>query len=444
MSSSENHHTERAVLAGILISVELRPIVLDQLAPSDFAHPHHAQVYAAMLDLADRGEPIDELTVRPLVERCEAPEGGWALFLHHLTDEEPTSANLSYHAELVRKESRRRSLVEAMLGAVKRAQKPGSDPDEVLGGAASALARIQDGAGSSQISTLRDVVRAEFQAIQHRFESETPPGLPTGFPELDAKLGGLHPGNLVVLAARPSMGKSSLLRNILDDVTGRQGKRGLLFSFEMTRSEVGQAMIAASAEVNLQRIRNGKIRDDEWPKLAYVLGGHLDHTRLGICDRPYLRIEDIRADTRKFAAQGGIDLLAVDYLQLITGDDRYNPNEQIARISRGLKTLGMELNIPVIAVSQLNRALEGRPNKRPQLSDLRDSGALEQDANLVLFVYRDEVYNAESPAKGMAEIIVAKNRGGPVGTIELRWEGPYTRFLSEQQQQQQKQQRLAI
>jgi replicative DNA helicase len=147
------------------------------------------------------------------------------------------------------------------------------------------------------------------------------------------------------------MGKSSLLRNILDDVTGRQGKRGLLFSFEMTRSEVGQAMIAASAEVNLQRIRNGKIRDDEWPKLAYVLGGHLDHTRLGICDRPYLRIEDIRADTRKFAAQGGIDLLAVDYLQLITGDDRYNPNEQIARISRGLKTLGMELNIPVIAVA---------------------------------------------------------------------------------------------
>lgn len=424
--SNAAHEAERAVLGGILLSCDHRPAELDTLTPEDFGSPQHAAIFAAMQLLAERGEPIDELTVQPILEAAEPPKGGWTKYLHALTAEIPTAANTGYYAKAVRIESRRRACVSAMLDAAKQAREPDADIDEVLGEAVSKLHDIADGGDRVDSVTLGDAVHAEFKAIEHRYESETPPGLPTGFTELDEKLGGLHPSNLVVLAARPSMGKSSLLRNILDNVTS-DGKRALLFSFEMTSAEVAQAMLAAAGGVNLARIRNGRLRDDEWPKLAAVMGHRLGHDRLQIVDKPYMRIGDIRAKARQFAARGGIDLMAVDYLQLITGEGRTR-EEEISRISRGLKTLAMELGIPIIAVAQLNRALEQRPNKRPMLSDLRDSGALEQDANMVLFVYRDEVYNADSSAKGIAEIIVAKNRGGPVGTIELGWEGPYTRF----------------
>ncbi len=423
---------EQCVLGGILLTCDRLPAEVEDLRPDDFAVGAHAAIFAAMRLLRDREEPIDVITVRGLLEgKSTPPDGGWSTYLAQLSNETPTAANLAHHAAVVRKEARRRDSLNVMREAVNQVKEPAADSDDLIAKALSDLGRITDGRDVVRPTTSREAVADEWRAIEERARSKIIPGLATSFPELDEGLGGMHPGNLVILAARPSMGKSSMARNILVNATAHSGKRGILFSLEMDRSEQAQAMLASEGQVNLNKIRTGKLAPEEYQRLLDASQA-LYTDRMGIVDKGSLRISEIKAIARQFAAKGGCDLVVVDYLQLVQGEGETREQE-VASVSRGLKALAGDLRCPVIGVSQLSRAVESRTNKRPILSDLRESGALEQDANQVLFVYRDDYYDTKSKEPGVAEICIAKNRNGPTGTIKLRWVGKYTKFISERQ-----------
>ncbi len=434
MARSENlaESAERAVLGGILINCETLPPGLETLHPGDFAGAVHANIFAAMLRLHAQQEPIDMLTVQTTLSSEAPPRQGWTLYLAELTEGVPTAANVEYYAGIVRREARRRDALQVMTEAMDKVRREGADGDEVVTELVTQLGLIQQGRELTRPVTMRDLLAAELKAIEERGKREET-GLPTGFVALDRVLGGMRPGNLIILAARPSMGKSALATNILEHVATRRSKTGLLFSFEMTREEQVWRILAAEARADLRRIIRGTPNPDEWDRL-YRVAPDLHTDRLAIVDKPALPIAEVRSIARTYAARQQLDLVIVDYLQLMRGEGD-NREQEVASISRGLKALAMELRIPVIALSQLSRAVEARSDKRPMLSDLRDSGSLEQDANVVLFVYRDDYYHDDSDEPGVAEIAIAKNRNGPTGMVKLRWSGKHTRFDSLEEDQ---------
>lgn len=425
---------ERCVLGGILISAAPLPPAIELLSPGDFAHQKHADVFSAILEVHGRNEPVDELTVyKALVRKDGEQKKGWASFLAELTSEIPTAANVEYHAKIVRSEARRRDFLAVMTDAVKRASKPGIDSDEVIDEAIRQLGHLAAGRELIRPATLREIIRDEYRAIGNRHEHGVPPGLPTGFVALDRLLGGLQPGGVTIVAARPSMGKSAFASGVLNYLQ-RMEKTGLLFTLEMTREEQAQRVFASEGRIDLNRIRRGNLNTDEFARLAET-ANRLNNERIGFVDTGGLSMAELRATSRQWAAQRGLDIIVVDYLQLLTGDGD-NREQEVASISRGLKSLAKELRVPVIALSQLSRRVEERSDKRPMLSDLRESGSLEQDASQVIFIYRDDYYNPKSQEPGLAEIGVAKNRNGPTGMIKLRWTKEHTRFDSLDQDKQ--------
>ena len=419
---------ERSVLGGVLILGHTPPTV-SLLRASDFASKIHALVFAAMLELSARGEAIDFITTARELAGINPPrDETWKSYLGDLTSEVPTAANVEYYAENVRKESRRRALLKIASEAVGKAQCAGADGNEVLGETVTKLSQLVNDGQVARASTMADLINQEFKAIEQRQKNGGVVGLPTGFADLDKILGGLHKGGVTVIAARPGMGKSALAANISASVAER-GKNVLLFSLEMGREEQAQRFLAADSRVDLHRIRIGALRDSDWPKLANAMG-RLYKSSIAIHDKGGLTSAELRSLARAYAVKNQVDLIVVDYLGLVHGErQRGDSREQeIAGISRDLKSLAMELNCPLIALSQLNRAVEGRADKRPMLSDLRDSGSIEQDAHQVLFIYRDDYYNQKSQDTGVAEICVAKNRNGPTGMIRLRWAAAFTKF----------------
>jgi len=392
---------ERSVLSCILLSCADVPPAMDLLRPEDFLDRRHMHVFIAMADLAGRDEPIDVVTVlAALREEAIAPKTGWAAYLSELADYSPTAANVEHYTQIVRREARRREFVALTTTAVTKASVPGADADEVFTSMVSDLGQVAEGRDLVRPVSVRDIVRTEFASVQTRAESgDSVTGLRTGFPHLDTMLGGL-PNSLVLI----------------------------VFSLEMSREEYGQAAMASEAKINLQRLRNGTLGDHEWPALTNA-SDRLSGTDCAIVDKPALDVSEVRSITRQYASRHKLGLVVVDYLQLMQA--RADSREQeVAAISRGLHALARELCVPVIALSQLNRGLESRGDKRPMLSDLRESGSLEQDAHQVLFIYRDDYYNTDSKQGGTAEIAIAKNRNGPTGMVRLKWIGSCTRFES--------------
>ena len=421
--------SETSLLGALLIPCSTSwPPDVETLRPGHFSSLTRAKVFAAMLELRARNEQVDQLTVHgALRDQAKPPKAGWATYLAGLCGAVPTAANVDHYARLVLRESRRRDYVSVMSGAVCDAREVGADADAIATTAALRLGEIADGREIMRPVMIHEALKSELADLDERRRSGTPVGHSTGFKELDRIMCGLVPGHMILIAARPSMGKSSLVRNMLVRMSLR-GLGVLLFSLEMSREEIAQAAVASESRVNLQAIRTARLTTDQYDKVVGSMAT-MHASKMAIVDKPEMQIAEIRSISRAFASRNTLHAVAVDYVQLARGDGS-NREQEIASISRGLKALAKELRVPVIGLSQLNRGLESRDDKRPRLSDLRESGSLEQDADEVLFLYRDDYYNQQSSKAGIAEVGVAKNRNGPTGMIELAWLGRFTRFES--------------
>jgi replicative DNA helicase len=421
--------SERSLLGGLLISCNGWPPEAELLSPDHFSCPVRAKIFGAMARLKDANEPVDTITVLGELKHLGSPpKSGWATYLTELSNLTPTAANADHYATLVLRESRRRDYVDVMSEAVDSARKVGADADTIATGAAIELGHIADGRQIARPSSMKEIMRAEFADLGERLNSGSVIGHTTGFAGLDDLTCGLVPGHLIVIAGRPSMGKSSLVRNILVNLAMKHDVGSLLFSFEMSKEEIGQAAIASEGRVNLQKLRTADLTPPQYDRVVEGMAA-LNTNRLQIVDRPGMKISEIRTVARAFASRHPLGVIAVDYIQLAEGEGN-NREQEIASISRGLKGLAKELRVAMIGLSQLNRGLEKRDDKRPKLSDLRESGSIEQDADEVFFLYRDEYYNRDTEEKGVAEVGIAKSRNGPTGMVRLKWFGEYTRFES--------------
>jgi len=425
-----NVEAEESVLGAVMLSAEAAAVALETLRPEDFYRPAHQSVFEAILSLFDGNQAIDAITVSDWLRRNDNLErvGGIA-FLNHLMDAVPATSNVGYYVEIVDETASRRRLMKAGSAVGQLAMESDRPVDEVLDAAEAAVFAVADrrvGEGLSRLGPLLQETLEKIEEIGTQGGDIT--GVPTGFRDIDKKLAGLHPANLIVVAARPSMGKSSLALNIAQNVS-ENGKPVAFFTLEMSREEVVQRLLSSMASVDSNKLRTGQLGPEMWQKLARE-SSKLYEMPFFVDDSPDLTVTAIRAKCRRLKRKSDLGLVVVDYLQLMQGPSRSdNRQQEIAEISRSLKNLARELHVPVIAVSQLNRQLEQRENKRPRLGDLRESGAIEQDADIVMFIYRDEYYNPDSAeTRGIAEVSIAKHRAGATGTVMMTYAAEFTRF----------------
>jgi len=425
-----NVEAEESVLGAVMLSAEAAAVALETLRPEDFYRPAHQSVFEAILSLFDGNQAIDAITVSDWLRRNDNLErvGGIA-FLNHLMDAVPATSNVGYYVEIVDETASRRRLMKAGSAVGQLAMQSDRPVDEVLDAAEAAVFAVADrrvGEGLSRLGPLLQETLEKIEEIGTQGGDIT--GVPTGFRDIDKKLAGLHPANLIVVAARPSMGKSSLALNIAQNVS-ENGKPVAFFTLEMSREEVVQRLLSSMASVDSNKLRTGQLGPELWQKLARE-SSKLYEMPFFVDDSPDLTVTAIRAKCRRLKRKSDLGLVVVDYLQLMQGPSRSdNRQQEIAEISRSLKNLARELHVPVIAVSQLNRQLEQRENKRPRLGDLRESGAIEQDADIVMFIYRDEYYNPDSAdTRGIAEVSIAKHRAGATGTVMMTYAAEFTRF----------------
>lgn len=419
---------EQSLLGGLLVDPEALPRVDCLVSPDDFYASKHKMVFQAVLDLQRQSKIADIVTVSAaLTDRGQLAQVGGITYLSHLVDTMPSSANLETYAGIVKEKALSRSLMAAANEINKMCIDDQVSPArERVDRAESLIFTVSQGAAAMETGYIRagETLHDTINTIERLYEKKQPlTGVPTGFLDLDRLTNGLQPGNLVIIAARPSMGKTALALNIAQYVsTSTDPIPAGLVSLEMTKEELLLRLLAAEANIEHSSLRTGTLAPEDWPRLASA-AGKIDAAPLYIDDSPGLNIIDIRARARRLKKQHNVGIIFIDYLQLITPGSRSrnsNREQEISEISRFLKALAKELNIPVVALSQLNRALETREEKRPRLADLRESGAIEQDADVILFIYRDEVYNKDKDDnKGIAEVIIGKQRNGPVGTVEL-------------------------
>ncbi|MGB0679061.1 MAG: replicative DNA helicase [Polyangiales bacterium] len=423
---------EKSVLGGILLHNDAMNVVLEVLTTDDFYSEAHGKIFDAMISLTKRGQPVDLITLREELASSRELSGiGGDEYLLGLTDTLPTVDNIEAHANLVREKALVRSLIAACHEVTARGYGDYGAVEEFLDSAERAIFDIAKSRLRHPYEHIKDVVLRTFRDINEAAQrQQTITGLPSGFDRLDRRTAGMHPGDLIIVAGRPGMGKTAFALNIALNACVKAQIPVAVFSLEMPKEQLVRRMLCSEARVDGGRLRAGQLARDDWPKLANA-AGVLSELSLWIDDTPALTIMELRAKVRRLRADKGLGLIVVDYLQLMRSGTRNDSREQeISEISRFLKALAKELAIPVIALSQLNRGVESRGNKdkRPQLSDLRESGAIEQDADTILFIYRDEVYNKESNDKGIAEIIIGKQRSGPTGTVRCRFLNEYTRF----------------
>ncbi|MCU1431019.1 MAG: replicative helicase [Actinotalea sp.] len=423
---------EQSVLGGMMLSKDAIADVVEQLKGMDFYRPAHELVYDAVLDLYGRGEPADAVTVAAeLTKRGEIGRIGGAPYLHTLISMVPTAANAGYYARIVRERAVLRRLVEAGTRIVQLGYATdGGDVDDIVNNAQAEVYAVTEQRTSEDYLPLADIINGtmeEIEAAGRRGEGMV--GVPTGFIELDKLTNGLHPGQMIVLAARPALGKSTLGIDIVRSASIKHGMASVIFSLEMSRNEITMRMLAAEARVPLQNMRKGTMRDDDWQKLASTMG-RMSQAPLFIDDSPNMSLMEIRAKCRRLKQRHNLKLVVIDYLQLMSSGKRVESRQQeVSEFSRALKLLAKELEVPVIAISQLNRGAEQRTDKRPQMSDLRESGSIEQDADIVILLHREDAYERESPRAGEADLIVAKHRNGPTDTIVVAFQGQYARFV---------------
>ena len=426
----QNLEAERAVLGAILVDNESIYGIMELLEPSLFYQPAHRLIFSTMLELSERGQAIDILT---LTDRLRSggnlDQAGGPDYIPSLADEVPTSAGVVNYARIVREKAVLRRLIETATEIVQDCFDAPGDVDQLLDEAERKMFAISEQRIQSGFLSMRDIVKSSFKTIEALYEKkESITGVATGYKDIDDITSGLQRSDLIIIAGRPSMGKTAFALNVAQNAALSHQKNVALFSLEMAKEQLVMRMLCSEARVNAHSLRSGYLGQTDWPKLTTAAGRLADAT-IFIDDSPTISAMDMRAKTRRMKADRGLDLIIVDYLQLMSGRSRNDNREQeISEISRSLKALAKELSVPVVALSQLNRAVENRHDKRPILADLRESGAIEQDADVIIFIYRDEVYNKDSMEKGLAEIIIGKQRNGPIGTRKLTWLEKYTRF----------------
>jgi replicative DNA helicase len=423
---------EQCVLGGMLLSKDAIADVVETLTAADFYRPAHATIYDAICDLYGRGEPADAVTISAeLTRQGEIGRVGGAPYLHTLISSVPTAANAGYYARIVAERAILRRLVVAGTRIVQLGYGgQGDDVDDVVDRAQAEVYEVTERRTSEDYQLLEQILPStldELEAISSR--DGTMVGVPTGFRDLDELTNGLHPGQLIIAAGRPGSGKSTAGLDIARNASIKHGMASCIFSLEMGRNEITMRLLSAEARVPLQHMRNGSMSDDDWAKLARRMG-EVAEAPLFIDDSPNLTMMEIRAKARRLKQRHNLRLIIVDYLQLMTSPKRVESRQvEVSEMSRSMKLLAKELDVPVIAISQLNRQPEQRADKKPQLSDLRESGSLEQDADLVVLLHREDLYEKESPRAGEADLIVAKNRNGPTRTVTVAFQGHYSRFV---------------
>jgi replicative DNA helicase len=430
---------EQSVLGGLLLDNSAWEKIADLVAEGDFYRHDHRLIYRHISKLIEHGKPADVITIAESLENsAKLGEVGGLAYLGALAQNTPSAANIRRYAEIVRERAVLRQLVEVGSGIAEDALNPsGRSMAQLLDEAEAKVFEIAEAGarGKQGFMEIQPLLTQVVERIDMLFQRENPndvTGLPTGFADLDEKTSGLQPGDLVIVAGRPSMGKTAFSINIAENVAIQTGMPVAVFSMEMAGTQLVTRMLGSIGRLDQHRVRTGRLQDEDWQKLTYAVG-KLNDAPIHIDESAALSVLDLRARARRLHRQcGKLGLIVIDYLQLMSGSGKGSGGEnratEISEISRGLKALAKELEVPVIALSQLNRSLEQRPNKRPVMSDLRESGAIEQDADLILFIYRDEVYNPDSPDKGKAEIIIGKQRNGPIGTVPMTFIGEYTRF----------------
>jgi len=428
----QNLEAEVSVLGGVLLDNEALNRVLEVMKEGDFYRESHRKIFSAILDLYEKSEPVDLITLTEALKKRDALEAvGGVEYLNSLVNSVPTAANISYYAKIVKEKAILRKLINRSTDIISQVYGVSGDVDDFLDQAERSIFEISEDRVRPSFYSLKDIIKSSFKTIERLYEKrQLITGVPTGFTKLDELTSGLQPSDLIIVAGRPSMGKTALALDIAAYAAVEGGIPSAIFSLEMAKEQLALRMLCSEAKVDAHRLRGGFLSESDWPKLTRAAGS-LSEAPIFIDDTPGLSALEMRAKSRRMKAEHNLGLVVVDYLQLMRGRADSDTREQeISDISRSLKALAKELTVPVIAISQLNRRVEERGDKRPQLSDLRESGAIEQDADVIIFLYRDEVYNRseDNPNKGKAEIIIGKQRNGPTDKFELAFLDKFTCF----------------
>jgi replicative DNA helicase len=429
----QNIEAEQSVLGAILLENDALPKALEIISPEDFYREAHRKIFDVIIGLFDKNEAIDLITVTDFLKRKnELDSVGGVTYLSGLVSLVPTAANVRYHAKIIKEKALIRALLKSTTEIAAKVYESSLEADEMVDYAEKTIFDISDRRTKTSFFTLKEVIKSSFEMIEHLYDKkEAITGVASGFADLDELTTGFQPSDLIIIGGRPSMGKTALGLNIAQHVGVDMGEPVAVFSLEMSKEQLALRMLCSEAMVDSNSVRKGFIRKEDWHKLTNA-AGKLAAAPIFIDDSSSTSVLEMRAKARRLKMEhGSLSLVIVDYLQLMRGRGNFERREQeISEISRSLKALAKELKVPVIALSQLNRAVEQRGEKKPTLADLRESGAIEQDADVIIFLYRDEVYNKNNPSnKGKAEIIVAKQRNGPTSTISLTFLSNCTRFL---------------
>ena len=431
---------EQSVVGSMLMDKEAVLIASEIIHRDDFYQYQYGVMFEAMVELYQEGKPVDLVTLQDrLREKDVPPEVSSLEFIRDLLTAVPTSANVRHYAQIVYEKSLLRKIIKLNEEISNTCYAGKEKMEDILEYTEKATFELLKKRNTGDFVSVKQVALNTLDRIEAAAKLKgNVTGIPTGFADLDYRLSGLQRSDLILLAARPSMGKTALVLNLADYICFKKNYSVAIFSLEMSKEQLMNRLFAMEARINSQSLRNGDLTDPEWSQLVETVG-MIGNSRMIIDDTPGISIGELRSKCRKFKMEHGLDLVMIDYLQLMTGSGKSDSRQQeVSEISRSLKALAREIDAPVIALSQLSRACETRPDHRPMLSDLRESGAIEQDADVVMFLYRDEYYNKDSPDKNIAEIIVAKQRNGPIGTVHLVWLPDYTKFVNMSKEEQAK------
>ncbi|MCD8077385.1 MAG: replicative DNA helicase [Lachnospiraceae bacterium] len=425
---------EQTVIGAMILDNDAIAVVENIVRGEDFYHRQYGIIYDAMIELYEEGHPVDLLTLQDrLKEKDVPPEVSSLDYIGELVAAVPISANAKYYAEIVYEKSLLRKLIHASEETANACYAGKDKTENILADTEKKIFQVLNQRREGDYVPIQEIALTALERIHKASRTKNPvTGIPTGFTDLDRQLAGLQPSDLILLAARPSMGKTAFALNIAQYACFRKGISTIIFSLEMSKEQLVNRLFAMESRVDAQNIRTGNLTDEDWDSLVEGVNT-VGRSKLIIDDTPGITVSEMRTKCRKYKLEYGLQLILIDYLQLMSGSGSRasdNRQQEISEISRSLKALARELECPVIALSQLSRAVESRADHRPMLSDLRESGAIEQDADVVLFLYRDDYYNKDSPSKNICEVIVAKQRNGPIGTVELVWLPNYTKFVN--------------
>ncbi|OON95486.1 MAG: replicative DNA helicase [Epulopiscium sp. Nele67-Bin005] len=430
-----NIEAEQSVLGAIIMDYDAVVIASEILRPNDFYRPDHQEIFRAILSLYTTNQPIDLVTIKDKLEENGVIEQvGGISYLAQLGANVPTSAHIRQYAKIVEDKANLRRLIQASQNITAKSFEANEPVPDIMGFAEKEIFDVIQNRHTEDFAHINEIIVTSINKMeQAHINKGGVTGVPTGFTDLDYKTAGMQPSDLILIAARPSMGKTAFALNIIQTAAMTHNKKVAVFSLEMSKDQLVNRMLCAHAMVDAQKVRTGNLETQDWDKIARAIPD-LTAADIFIDDTPSISIMEMRAKCRRLKMEKGLDLIMIDYLQLMSGSGRSDSRQQeISEISRSLKALAREVDAPVVALSQLSRACEARSDHRPMLSDLRESGAIEQDADVVMFLYRDEYYHADTEKKNIGEVIIAKQRNGPTGTIELVWLGQYTKFANMEQ-----------